>query len=155
MKAEKRKAKPSRSAARRSVLQALYQWQMTGQSPLDIERQFLQSEETQAVLPEYFSLLLRGVTGHCREIDAALGEFTDRPVTQIDPIERAILRLGAYELLYHWEVPYRVVLNEAINLAKRFGATQQSYKYVNGVLDKLACKVRPAEVKGIKPEQSF
>ena len=155
MSFEKKKAKPSRSAARRSALQALYQWQMTAQSPLDIERQFLQSEESGDALPEYFSVLLRGVTDHCQEIDHALSEFTDRPVVQIDPIERAILRLGAYELLYHWEVPYRVVLNEAINLAKRFGATLQSYKYVNGVLDKLAHKVRSAEVKGTNPERSF
>lgn len=154
MMARKQSVKGTRVGARRRALQALYQWQLTGQSPLDIERQYLADQDNAAFQGEYFSKLLHGVIDHCQAIDQALQEFADRPVAEVDPIERAILRLGAFELLYQWDVPCRVILNEAINLAKSFGATQQSYKYVNGVLDKLAHKVRPVEAKTPRRKRS-
>ncbi|MBP1149146.1 MULTISPECIES: transcription antitermination factor NusB [unclassified Methylocaldum] len=94
----------------------------------------------------YFKELLHGVPGHLHTIDSALGEFADRPVAEIDPVERAILRISAYELLFRLEIPYRVVLNEGIDLAKHFGATE-SHKYINGILDRLARKHRTAEIQ--------
>ncbi len=136
----------TRTGARRCALQALYQWQVTGFSPAEIERQFVQEHQASDARLDYFAELLYGVVEHRADIDEALGQFTDRAVEEIDPIERAILRLGAYELLYRKEIPYRAVLNEAINLAKDFGATHKSYKYVNGVLDKLAHRVRAHEI---------
>lgn len=142
--------KGTRTGARRCALQALYQWQLTGQPLEVIERQFVQDRLADGARLDYFSQLLHGVVEHLDAIDAALTEFADRPVDQIDPIERAILRLAAYELLYRWEVPYRAVLNEAINLAKVFGATHKSYKYVNGVLDRLAHKVRAREIQAAR-----
>jgi N utilization substance protein B len=147
----KKKPKATRSGARRCALQALYQWQVTGFSPTEIERQFLEEHDTGDAQLDYFSELLHGVVEHRVAIDEALSRFADRPVEEIDPIERAILRLGAYELMYRKEVPYRAVLNEAINLAKSFGATHKSYKYVNGVLDKLAHQVRADETTDFQP----
>lgn len=149
-----KKIKPTRSGARRCALQALYQWQVTGFSPAEIERQFLQEHDTTDAQLDYFSELLHGVVEHRAAIDEALGRFADRPVEEIDSIERAILRLGTYELLYRREVPYRAVLNEAINLAKAFGATYKSYKYVNGVLDKLAHQVRAKEIEAAQQQRS-
>ncbi len=143
----KTKNKPTRTAARRRALQALYQWQVGGQSVADVERQFLADDHTLGAQLDYFSELLHGVVEHREAIDEALSRYADRSIEEIDPIERAILRLASYELLYRWEVPYRAVLNEAINLAKTFGATHKSYKYVNGVLDKLAHHVRAREIR--------
>ncbi len=141
------RSKGTRTGARRCALQALYQWQATDQPIGTIERQFLENRLVEGARLDYFTQLIHGVVDHLQDIDAALTEFADRPVEEIDPVERAILRLAAYELLYRWEVPYRAVLNEAINLAKVFGATHKSYKYVNGVLDRLAHKVRAPEIK--------
>jgi N utilization substance protein B len=92
----------------------------------------------------YFEDLLRGVAEHCAELDAGLAPFLDREVAQVDPIERAVLRLAAYELRYRVDVPYRVVINEAIEVTKRFGA-EHGHTYVNGVLDKAAKEWRRAE----------
>jgi len=141
------RSKGTRTGARRCALQALYQWQATGQPIEAIERQFLENRLVDGARLDYFTQLVHGVIDHLEAIDAALTEFADRPVEEIDPVERAILRLAAYELLYRWEVPYRAVLNEAINLAKVFGATHKSYRYVNGVLDRLAHKVRTHEIE--------
>jgi N utilization substance protein B len=93
---------------------------------------------------DYFKDLLHGVPANLDELDAGLKGCVDRSIDSVDPVERAILRLGAYEMMHHPEVPYRVVINEAVELAKVFGA-EQGHKYVNGVLDKLARKVRKAE----------
>ncbi len=143
----KEKSKPTRTAARRCALQALYQWQVSGQSVVEVEQQFLADNHTFGAQLDYFSELLHGAVENRDAIDEALARYADRPIEEIDPIERAILRLAGFELLYRWEVPYRAVLNEAINLAKTFGATHKSYKYVNGVLDKLAHRVRAREVR--------
>jgi transcription antitermination protein NusB len=125
----------TKTNARKAVVQALYQWQMTGQSLLEIELQFEEDER-----------LFHGIPQCVDAIDEALSEFVDRPVDVIDPVERAILRLGVYELMHRPEMPYRVVLNESINLAKHFGA-DGSHRYVNGILDKVAQQKRAVEIK--------
>lgn len=133
-----------KSMARRSAVQALYQWQLTGYDLSEIERQFLEEHGLGKGELPYFQDLLHNVPKALGVVDAALAEFTSRPVEQIDPVERAILRISTYELLQHPEIPYRVVVNEGINLAKEFGATQ-SHKFVNGLLDKIARKHRAVE----------
>lgn len=135
----------SRSRARQRAVQALYQWQMTAQSVGDVEAQFLATQEMDDTDLEYFKELLHGVPAHLRELDESVGRFLDRPVEQVDPVERAILRLGAFELKYRLDIPYRVIINEGVELAKTFGA-EQGHKYVNSILDKVAQELRQAEV---------
>lgn len=136
----------ARTNARKAAVQALYQWQMTGQNLNEIERQFIEDDRFKDVHRSYFNELFRGVPQQLDVIDQALSEFVDRPVEKIDPVERAILRIGAYELLNRLDVPYRVIINESINLAKCFGA-QDSHKYINGILDKVAQQKRAVEIK--------
>lgn len=136
----------ARTNARKAAVQALYQWQMTGQSLVEIERQFLEEERLKDAQKSYFMELFHGVPKNLETIDQALSEFVDRPVDMIDPVERAILRIGVYELANRPDMPYRVVLNEGINLAKHFGA-DGSHKYVNGILDKVAQQKRALEIK--------
>jgi N utilization substance protein B len=134
----------SRTNARQSAVQALYQWQITGQNLNEIEQQFYINENFKKVKRSYFKELLHGVPGQLKSLDNALLEFADRTINEIDPVERAILRVGVYELVNRPDVPYKVILNEGINLAKRYGATE-SYRYVNSILDKVAQKQRPLE----------
>lgn len=134
-----------RSKARRLALQALYQWQLAGQDLGDIEAQFLAEQDFAGADAGYFGELLRGVPRRTTELDDAYRAFLDRGVEELDPIELAILRIGAYELLHHPEIPFRVVINEAVELAKTFGA-EQSHRYINGVLDKVARGARAAEI---------
>ncbi|WP_027156892.1 transcription antitermination factor NusB [Methylobacter luteus] len=136
----------ARTNARRSAVQALYQWQMTGQNLSEIERQFLEEDRLKNAQKSYFTELFYGIPKNLAAIDQALSEFVDRPVDKIDPVERAILRIGVYELMHRLDMPYRVVLNEGINLAKDFGA-DGSHRYVNGILDKVAQKQRALEIK--------
>lgn len=136
----------ARTNARKAAVQALYQWQMAGQSLSEIERQFLEEERLKDAQKSYFVELFYGVPKNLEAIDQVLSEFVDRPVDTIDPVERAILRIGVYELLHRLDMPYRVVLNEGINLAKYFGA-DGSHKYVNGILDKVAQQKRAMEIK--------
>ena len=136
----------ARTNARKAAVQALYQWQMAGQNLSEIERQFLEEERLKDAQKSYFVELFYGVPKNLDAIDQALAEFVDRPVDTIDPVERAILRIGVYELLHRLDMPYRVVLNEGINLAKYFGA-DGSHKYVNGILDKVAQQKRAVEIK--------
>ena len=142
----------ARTLARRSAVQALYQWQLTGFDLSEIERQFVEEHGLGKADVALFNELLHEVPKALDVIDAALSEFVDRAVADIDPVERAILRLGCYELLYRPEVPYRVVLNEAINLAKSFGAAH-SHRYINGTLDKLAHKHRAVEIAAYQAGQ--
>jgi transcription antitermination protein NusB len=139
----------ARTNARQSAVQALYQWQMTGQNVNEIEQQFYLDENFKNVQRSYFKELLHGVPQQLSQLDAALAEFVDRPVKEIDPVERAILRIGVYELLNRPDVPYKVIVNEGINLAKRYGATD-SHKYVNSILDKVAQTRRPDETRAGK-----
>jgi N utilization substance protein B len=141
---KKQKFSPkARTSARECSLQALYQWQLTGQLLQDIELQFLSvADESrdmgQADIP-YFQQLLHGVPQQINELDKAIVPFLDRNITQLDPVELAILRIGCYELKNCSDVPFRVVINEAVELAKKFGA-EKSHKYINGILDKVVKK---------------
>lgn len=130
----------TRHRARRAAVQALYQWQATLQEPAEIARQF--DEDAPRMDKTLFKELLFGTLAELQAIDAALTPHLDRDITKVDPVERAVLRLAAFELTRRLEVPLGVVLNEAVELAKTFGA-ESGHRYVNGVLDKLATDVRP------------
>jgi transcription antitermination protein NusB len=134
----------ARSVARKLCMQALYQWQLTQQTAAEIKQQFLQSDDSAGVDPEYFSEVLTGCIEQHEAIAAALIPFLDRPFGQLDPVEAAILMIGIFELQQRLDVPYRVVINEAVDLCKRFGATD-AHKYVNAVLDRAARELRAAE----------
>jgi len=135
----------ARSLARERAMQALYQWQLTGQEPGDIEKQFLEEQEMKGVDRKYFSELLREIPSRKDELDGQGEGVLDRPLAQVDPVEQAILRIGIYELQQRIDIPYRVVINEMVELAKEFGA-EQGHKFINGTLDKLAKKLRSVEV---------
>jgi N utilization substance protein B len=139
-----RRGTRARSIARKLAMQALYQWQMTAHEANDITRQFVESEEFAGADQEYFEELLRGCIKQREQIDAAIKPFIDRPLEQLDPVETAILMMGFFELRSRTDVPYRVVINEAVDLAKRFGATD-AHKYVNAVLDRAAKNIRAEE----------
>jgi N utilization substance protein B len=134
----------ARHKARRFALQGLYEWQLSGNQPFEIEARYRVENAMHKVDLAYFHELLHQASLRSRELDAAYEGFLDRKASQIDPVERAILRIGAYELIHHIEIPYRIILNEAVELAKDFGATD-SYKYINSILDELAKVVRQAE----------
>jgi N utilization substance protein B len=154
-----------RSDARRYAVLALYQWQVSGLSPAEVARHFfddpawieavaeglIEDLDASTAPPagrydaQLFATLLSGVTDRADEIDDALRPLVDRALRSIDPVERAILRIGAYELLYSPELPVGVVINEAVELAKVFGA-EKGHRYVTGVLDRLARQVRRDEL---------
>jgi transcription antitermination protein NusB len=134
----------ARSIARKLVMQALYQWQLTQQSAAEIKQQFLESEDSAGVDREHFEELLSKTIARHAELEAALAPFLDRPLDRLDPVETAILLIGMYELRERVDIPYRVVINEAVDLCKRFGATD-AHKYVNAVLDRAARELRAAE----------
>ena len=139
----------ARRRARASAVQALYQWQMTGQDAAEIESQFLAdrlADDSPAVDRGFFRALLHGVVGSAARLDGRIEPLLDRPMAQVDPVECAVLRIGAFELVERLEIPTRVVINEAVELAKTFGG-ENGHRYVNGVLDRLARDVRPAEVR--------
>ncbi len=148
-----------RSQSRRYAALALYQWRLTGEDPMSIKRQLLDDPDWLDAVAmslsgadddnppdvklrfqfnlELLEQLLTGVPMHVQEIDAQLDRFLDRPITQVDPVELAILRLGAFEILFSDNIPDRVAINEAVELTKLLGA-HEGHKYVNGVLDKIA-----------------
>jgi len=136
----------ARSRARRRALQAAYAWQMSGASMASVIRQFEHEQEMEVADIDYFHDLLNGVENYRDELDGKLRPFIDREMSEVDPIERAVLRLAAYELLHRPDVPYRVVINEAVEVAKRFGA-EYGHTYVNGVLDKAASEWRAVEYR--------
>jgi N utilization substance protein B len=137
----------SRGQARRCAVQAIYQWQVGGNDIGDIVKQFQNSDEIRKADAAYFEELLRGVIRDADTLDKHLGPLLDRPIAEVDPVERAILRMAAFEFSSRADVPYRVVINESVNLAKTFGA-EQGHRFINGVLDKLARVLRPAETGG-------
>lgn len=139
-----RRVTRARSMARKLTMQALYQWQLTAHEANDLVRQFVADEEFGGADREYFEELLRGCIKSKPDLDASITPFIDRPLEQLDPVEAAILMIGIYELRSRLDVPYRVVINEAVDLAKRFGATD-AHKYVNAVLDRAAKELRTAE----------
>lgn len=131
-----------RRRTRQAALQALYQWQMTDQSIDDILDQFHRRMSAKKIDHDFFGEILVGVSADIERIDAQLAPVTDWPIAELDPVERAILRLAAFELRSHAHTPWRVVIDEAVNLALVFGA-DQSHRFVNGVLDRLARRLRP------------
>jgi N utilization substance protein B len=130
-------------------MQALYSWHMAGQQLNEIEAQFRVDNDFTAVDGAYFHEILHGVPQQKAEIDGAFESLLDRPLDEVDPVELSILRLSTYELKNRIDIPYRVVINEGIELAKVFGATD-GHKFVNGVLDKLAPQLRADEVRAYK-----
>jgi len=137
--------KPSpRRKARELAVQAVYSWQMSENSVSDVEAHFLTENAKRRFEIEYFQKVFRGVTSQASELDIAIEPHVDRPLADIDHIEKAILRVAIYELSACSDVPYRVVINEAIELAKLFAA-DDSHKFVNGVLDKAVKLIRPEE----------
>ncbi|MBD3671689.1 MAG: transcription antitermination factor NusB [Gammaproteobacteria bacterium] len=135
----------ARHKARSRAIQAIYDWQVSGNDVRDVEEYFLTEQNMKKTDLDYFSELLHGIPKHLSELDAQLQPLLDRPMAEVDPVEKAILRIGAYEFAHRIDVPYRVVINEAVELAKEFGA-EESHKYINSVLDKLAIKLRSVEV---------
>ncbi|MBS3742785.1 MAG: transcription antitermination factor NusB [Wenzhouxiangellaceae bacterium] len=133
-----------RRRARRRALQALYQWQLNDDSAASIIKQFLEEQNFDDVDAEYFQGLVRDVIAEGPALDRKLGPHVERIDSSLDQMERVILRIGAVELLKHPEIPYRVVIDEAVELAHRFGA-EQGHLFVNGVLDRLARELRPVE----------
>ena len=131
--------------ARRSVVQALYQWELTGQLSAGIEDSFLDDWGLKGVDQEYFKQLVRGILKYTAELDRVLEQCLDRDLASVDPIERTVLRIGTYELQFRPEIPVRVVLNEAIELARVFGA-ESGYRFVNGVLDRCQELCRGSEL---------
>jgi N utilization substance protein B len=131
----------ARRKARQCVVQALYQWQCAGTNLVDIELQFHAEHDMEGVDETYFSELLHAIPMQTASLDNHLQPYLDRTLAEVSPTEIAILRLAAYELLQHPEIPYKVILNEAIELAKIFGA-EESHKYINGVLDPFAKSLR-------------
>jgi len=138
--------KTSRRRAREFALQGLYQWQLAGTDPATIARQLGDAKGFDKIDAAYFKALLEGAVAAAPELERSLAPHLDREYSRLSPVERAILLLAGYELAHQPEVPYRAVINEAVELAKEYGGTD-GYKYVNGVLDKLAARLRAAEQK--------
>lgn len=126
-----------RRRARECAVQAIYSWQISQNSIEQVELSFVTDQDMQGVDMPYFRKLFRGVAENIEAVDNSLRPFLDRKEEDVDPIERSILRLSAYELKFELDVPYKVVINEGIEVAKVFGS-DDSHKYINGVLDKLA-----------------
>ena len=134
-----------RRKARHYGLQALYQWTLSGASPSDIEAEFRVDNDFRHTDGEYFNALLRGVIHDVEGLESLFEPALDRTLDELDPIERNLLRLGTFELRDRIDVPYKVVISEAVALAKKFGATD-SHRYINGVLDKVARELRQVEL---------
>lgn len=136
----------SRRKAREFALKALYEWKLSGNDVTSIALHLREEEGYDVIDDKYFLILLNGATQEASALEAALTPFLDRKLSTLSPIESVVLLLGAYEALHCLDVPYRVVINEAVELAKTYGGTD-GHKYVNGVLDKLLPTLRPTEVK--------
>jgi len=134
----------ARSVARKLALQALYRWQLNEGPWQDLMQEFADAQDMARADREYFRALVEGVTGARAQLEARLSEYCDREPRLLDPIERAVLMIGLYELESRGDVPYRTAISEAVQLARRFGATD-GHKYVNAVLDRAARTLRPAE----------
>ena len=142
--------KTSRSRARRNAreraLQALYQWDISDAESALVRSEFLESQDMSRVDIDYFNLLFIGISDQVGEVDAVMQTGLDRPLADLDPIERAVLRIATFELTQQPSLPARVIINEGIEITKRFGA-DKGHRYVNGVLDKLAAQFRGQEMK--------
>lgn len=144
LETKKAPGKSPRHRARELALQGVYQWRVTAGEEAQIEKQILAEKNLGRFDRELFSKLLRGTLSQHAALEALLAPHLDRPLAELSPVEFSVLLLGAFELSQHLEVPYKVAINEAVELAKTFGGTD-GHKYVNGVLDKLAPQVRAVE----------
>jgi|CXWL01.1.fsa_nt_gi N utilization substance protein B len=143
-KADKHKSR--RRIAREFVLQGIYQWRVAGGTANFIEQQLRESDEFVHVDEKHFTHVLQGVLQNTEELDQCIQPCLDRPLKELSPVEFAILLLSTFELIHHPEIPYRAIINEAIELARTYGGSD-GYKYVNGVLDKLAIQLRAVEIE--------
>lgn len=141
---QRRGAVGARNLARRRAMQALYQWQVTGQSGKEIYLQFAADDEHRRVDKALFRQLVREVIDCSDDLDIEIGALSDRPVSQLDPVEHGILLIGVYELQHRPDVPYRVVINEAVELCRSYGA-EDGHKFVNALLDRASRKLRADE----------
>ena len=139
----------ARGKSRRLAMQAIYQWQMTGDSITDIKQQFFDENNFSVIDSDYFSELVSGVASSVSELDPLLEKNMSRNIEAVDPVERSILRLATYEFVNRFDVPYRVVLNEAVNITKEYCA-EKSHTFVNAVLDKVAKEIRHIEIQSNK-----
>lgn len=135
----------ARKKARERALQALYQWDINRNPAKIIINQFNETQDMRKADIAYFEQVVTGSIKNTLQLDERIQCFSAIPIPQIDPVERAILRLALYELLFHFDVPYRVIINEAIELAKRYGG-EEGHKFINGILDKAAKEVRGMEI---------
>jgi N utilization substance protein B len=142
-----RSAAPVRSARRRArefAVQGIYQWQLAGNEPSAIIQHLSEVEGFRKADAGYFTALVRETVTHAADLDCTLAPLLDRTLAELSPVEHAVLLIAAFEFAHRPEVPYRVVINEAVELAKTYGGAD-GHKYVNGVLDKLAAQLRPIE----------
>jgi len=138
--------KTDRRRSREFALQGLYQWQLAKGDPAAIVRQLAESKGFDKIDADYFRTLLEGTIAAAPELEKAIAPHLDREYARLSPVERGVLLLAGYELAHQPDVPYRAVINEAVELAKSFGGTD-GHKFVNGVLDKLAAKLRVSEAQ--------
>ena len=137
------KSSGARSRARELIVQTLYQRQISGHDLVELLRQFHDRPDYARVDKAYYDNALKAICAETDALETSIQEFADRPLAQLDPVERGILLLGFYELKEQLDVPYKVVINESVNLAKRFGAID-GHKYINALLDRAAAKLRPS-----------
>ena len=140
------KPKSARRRSREVALQGLYEWLVSGTAASVIDAHMREQEDFDKADRAHFDALLHGCIAEAVALDAVLAKFVDRKTTELSPVEHAVLMIGAYELKHCIDIPYKVVINEAVELAKSFGGTD-GHKYVNGVLDKAASDLRPVEVQ--------
>lgn len=136
----------ARRKARQLALQALYQWQISNNALVEIEIQFNRTNDMHKVDKEFFHELLHQIPAELDKLDTKITPFLDRPLAEVSPIELALLRIGSYELCHRPDIPYKVVINEAVELAKVFGG-EDGHKYVNSILDQVAREVRQSEMR--------
>jgi N utilization substance protein B len=148
----KPKQKSARRRARELALQGLYEWLLSGAKPGTIDSHMREQEDFDKSDSAHFDALLRGCIAEAAELDAVLARYVDRKTTELSPVEHAVLMIGAYELKHCIDIPYKVAINEAVELAKSFGGTD-GHKYVNGVLDKSAGELRPDEVQAARGQR--
>lgn len=148
--AAKRSApKSARRRSRELALQGLYEWLISGAEAGTIDAHMREQGDFERADQAHFDALLHGCIAEAADLDSVLGAHVDRPTTELSPVEHAVLLIGAYELKHCLDVPYKVAINEAVELAKSFGGTD-GHKYVNGVLDKAALVLRPAETSAAR-----
>ena len=147
--ARRRSATSGRRRAREFAVQGLYQWLVSGAEVAVVDAHIRELDDFAKCDSAHFDALLRGCIEGAAALDAVLSRHTDRPTTQLSPVEHAVLLVGSFELQNCVDVPYRVAINEAVEVAKAFGGTD-GHKFVNGVLDKAAAEIRPAEVQAAR-----